>query len=309
MNPQKCHQTDKLESLLFCCEKAAPLQSGKGSVDSVSKITRSISCGYAIHTDYHSRSSNKKEQRTLFPLAIVFDGKHWIFRAYNENDGRFKNFSFTNALNVIEDSSLIRDSFKELAQDKEWNTQVPLLLIPHKNLTKQQQQDIKLDFGIKANSLDNDFNNTIIRLLKVLHNDLEAKVLGPAIVEEIVYRALVGDNGHILFDLARHDGHYARIARVLGTLHKGYAELISVEHLAEQVHMSVSGFHRAFRQVTSETPLQYLKKIRLNKAKDLIVIEGKQATEAATLVGYSSASQFSREFKRHFNATPKAIGM
>ena len=125
-----------------------------------------------------------------------------------------------------------------------------------------------LDFGIKANSLDNDFNNTIIRLLKVLHNDLEAKVLGPAIVEEIVYRALVGDNGHILFDLARHDGHYARIARVLGTLHKEYAELISVENLAEQVHMSVSGFHRAFRQVTSETPLQYLKKIRLNKAKD-----------------------------------------
>ncbi|MCE7565923.1 transcriptional regulator [Aliivibrio fischeri] len=124
----------------------------KLSVDSVSKITRSISCGYAIHTNYHSTSSNKKEQRTLFPLAIVFDGKHWIFRAYNENDGRFKNFSFTNALNVIEDSNLIRDSFKELAQDKEWNTQVPLLLIPHKNLTKQQQQDIKLDFGIKDES-------------------------------------------------------------------------------------------------------------------------------------------------------------
>ena len=85
--------------------------------------------------------------------------------------------------------------------------------------------------------------------------------------------------------------------------------MISVEQLAEQAHMSVSGFHRAFRQVTSETPLQYLKKIRLNKAKDLIVVEGKQATEAAMLVGYASASQFSREFKRHFNATPKAIGV
>ncbi|TWX67467.1 AraC family transcriptional regulator [Colwellia sp. C1TZA3] len=164
-----------------------------------------------------------------------------------------------------------------------------------------------LDFGVKSNNLDDNFNSVITRLIKALHNDVEAKILGPAIVEEIVYRALVGDNGHILFDLARHDGHYARIARVLDTLHTEYAEVISVEHLANQAHMSVSGFHRAFRQVTSETPLQYLKKIRLNKAKDLIVTEGKQATEAAILVGYTSPSQFSREFKRHFNATPRTI--
>ena len=164
-----------------------------------------------------------------------------------------------------------------------------------------------LDFGVKSNSLDDNFNSVITRLIKALHEDVEAKILGPAIVEEIVYRALVGDNGHILFDLARHDGHYARIARVLDTLHTEYAEVISVEQLANQAHMSVSGFHRAFRQVTSETPLQYLKKIRLNKAKDLIVTEGKQATEAAILVGYTSPSQFSREFKRHFNATPRTI--
>ncbi|AZQ82712.1 AraC family transcriptional regulator [Colwellia sp. Arc7-635] len=167
----------------------------------------------------------------------------------------------------------------------------------------------KLCFGVKSSSLNEQFNNAIIRLINVLHNDVEAKILGPAIVEEIVYRALVGADGHILFDLARHDGHYARIARVLDTLHKEYADVISIEHLAEQAHMSVSGFHRAFRQVTSETPLQYLKKIRLNKAKELIVADGKQATEAAMLVGYASPSQFSREFKRHFNATPKTIAI
>lgn len=174
------------------------------------------------------------------------------------------------------------------------------------NHANQQDKSI-LDFGVKSNTLCEDFNYTVTRLLKVLHNDSEATILGPAIVEEIVYRALIGENGHILFDLAHHDGHYARIARVLDTLHNKYAELISVESLAEQAHMSVSGFHRAFRQVTSETPLQYLKKIRLNKAKDLIVTDGKQATEAAALVGYSSPSQFSREFKRHFNATPKSM--
>jgi len=175
-----------------------------------------------------------------------------------------------------------------------------------------QAKPVKIDkaclaFGVKSNQLDDKFNRVIMRLIAVLHNDIEAKILGPAIVEEIVYRALIGNEGHILFDLARHDGHYARIARVLDTLHKEYAEVISVEHLANQAHMSVSGFHRAFRQVTSETPLQYLKKIRLNKAKELILTDGKQAAEAAALVGYTSPSQFSREFKRHFNATPKSV--
>jgi len=165
----------------------------------------------------------------------------------------------------------------------------------------------KLDFGVKSNTLNESFNMAVMRLLLVLHSDAEAAILGSAIVEEIVYRALVGKDGHILFDLAHHDGHYARIARVLDTLHKQYAETISVEHLAEQAHMSVSGFHKAFRQVTKETPLQYLKKIRLNKAKDLLTSDGMQATEAAMRVGYISPSQFSREFKRHFNATPKSL--
>ena len=68
--------------------------------------------------------------------------------------------------------------------------------------------------------------------------------------------------------------------------------------------MSVSAFHQAFRAVTLESPLQYIKKVRLNKAKELIQIEGKRVSEAALIVGYNSSSQFSREYKRHFNQTP-----
>lgn len=68
--------------------------------------------------------------------------------------------------------------------------------------------------------------------------------------------------------------------------------------------MSVSAFHRAFKQVTGETPVQYLKKLRLLKAKGLLVFEGKGVEEAAYGVGYASASQFSREFKRYFAVPP-----
>ena len=165
----------------------------------------------------------------------------------------------------------------------------------------------QLQLGIRSECLNDVMQSTFQRLLLALHNDAEARILGPAIVEEVVYRVLTGANGHILFDLARHDGHYARIAKTLKYLHHQYADPITVEALAERANMSVSGFHRAFRQVTSETPLQYLKKIRLSKARDLIASEGRRANDAATLVGYTSPSQFSREFKRQFNVTPKAM--
>jgi AraC-like DNA-binding protein len=165
-----------------------------------------------------------------------------------------------------------------------------------------------LNLGIRSESMCDALDEAIKRLLRALHNDLDAKVLGSSIVEEIVFRILNSPNGHILFDLAKHDGHYARIAKVLNRMHKEYAEPITVDYLAEQANMSVSGFHRAFRQVTTESPLQYLKKVRLTKAKELIQVDGKRASDAALMVGYSSTSQFSREFKRHFNATPKSLG-
>ncbi|MBW8189691.1 AraC family transcriptional regulator [Neiella marina] len=163
------------------------------------------------------------------------------------------------------------------------------------------------ELGLRAAQLDARLADAVARLLTALQTDAEASIIGPAIVAEIIYFTLVGPNGHVLFDLAQHDGHYARIARVLNRIHAAYADNLTVDELATSANMSVSAFHRAFRQVTRESPLQYLKKVRLNKAKELIVNEGKRASDAAHQVGYSSPSQFSREFKRHFKATPKAL--
>ena len=87
-------------------------------------------------------------------------------------------------------------------------------------------------------------------------------------------------------------------------MHRHYAEDLNVDALSDYAGMSPSSFHRAFRQVTRETPLQYLKKLRLSKAKELMANEGRRANEAAILVGYRSPSQFSREFKRHFQQAP-----
>ncbi|MBE0358772.1 AraC family transcriptional regulator [Pseudoalteromonas aliena] len=160
--------------------------------------------------------------------------------------------------------------------------------------------------AVQSATLDTTMELVTHRLLTVLNNPLEAEVFGEDIVKELVYRVLCGPQGHTLIGLAMHDGHYARIARTLSTMHSNYANQITVEGLAEDVNMSVSSFHRAFKQVTFESPLQYLKKVRLAKAKELIITNGSKANEAALKVGYTSASQFSREFKRHFNKTPRA---
>ncbi|WP_153905797.1 helix-turn-helix transcriptional regulator, partial [Vibrio parahaemolyticus] len=96
------------------------------------------------------------------------------------------------------------------------------------------------------------------------------------------------------------------VAKALNRVHAEYHEQLNVQTLAEEANMSVSAFHQAFRSVTLESPLQYIKKVRLNKARDLIQLEGKRVNDAARLVGYSSPSQFSREYKRHFNETPRS---
>jgi len=164
-----------------------------------------------------------------------------------------------------------------------------------------------LECGLKAVNSDQAFQLSCVRLLSALKNQTEAQVLGPGLIREIVYHVLMGPQGHTLFGLAQHDGQYARIARALNRVHKDYSSELSVDALASEVNMSVSAFHRAFRQVTMESPVQYLKKVRLQKAKELIHYAGKRANEAAAMVGYASPSQFSREFKRHFNQSPGAL--
>ncbi|MBQ4797662.1 AraC family transcriptional regulator [Pseudoalteromonas sp. MMG006] len=161
--------------------------------------------------------------------------------------------------------------------------------------------------AVQSATLDKAMELVTHRLLTVLNNPIEAEIFGEDIVKELVYRVLCGPQGHTLIGLAMHDGHYARIARTLSTMHSSYANQITVEGLAEEVNMSISSFHRAFRQVTFESPLQYLKKVRLAKAKELITSSGSKANEAALKVGYTSPSQFSREFKRHFNKTPSEV--
>ena len=104
--------------------------------------------------------------------------------------------------------------------------------------------------------------------------------------------------------LASRDDHFTRIARVLKQIHAEYATPLSAEAMARRAGMSVSAFHHYFKLVTASSPLQYLKRIRLDQARRLMAHDGYNASIAARAVGYESPSQFSREFKRLFGVTP-----
>ncbi|MFC3616465.1 AraC family transcriptional regulator N-terminal domain-containing protein [Lutimaribacter marinistellae] len=160
--------------------------------------------------------------------------------------------------------------------------------------------------GIEPVRMDREMQKVVERLLICLKSRLDCDVLGASLVEEITYRALLGGHGKALAALTEQETHHARVAQSLAHIHTHYMNSISVEDLAREANMSASSFHRAFKTVTGESPLQYLKKVRLNKARFLIVREGLRVGSAANQVGYESVSQFSREFKRYFDVAPSA---
>lgn len=164
-----------------------------------------------------------------------------------------------------------------------------------------------LPCGIGPAVMDKGMAVATTRLVQCLQSDIESEILGPGIVREILYHALCGTQAPVLYSLAMHGGTFSHVARALQIIQKDYAKKLDVDQLADIAHMSTTTFHRAFKEITSDSPLQYLKKVRLNKAKDLIVQRKMKAYIAADSVGYESASQFSREFKRYFGQRPTDI--
>ena len=158
--------------------------------------------------------------------------------------------------------------------------------------------------AIYSTALDDRLGGAVIRLLECMRSPRDSRVLGRQIVREIVYLVLMGEQGGGLRALAARSEHFDQIARVLRHIHADPALEFSAESLARRAGMSLSAFHHTFKQMTATSPLQYVKRVRLDRARGLMAHEGCNAGTAAAKVGYESVSQFSREFKRLFGASP-----
>ncbi|HEY9723393.1 MAG TPA: AraC family transcriptional regulator [Oscillatoriaceae cyanobacterium] len=142
------------------------------------------------------------------------------------------------------------------------------------------------------------------RLLDLLEAPQDIPVMSDLILKEILYYLLKSEQGGRLWQIAMTGSQSNRIQKVINWLRKHYAEALRVDDLAQMAAMSVSSMHHHFREITSMSPLQFQKQLRLQEARRLMLVEDVDAGMAALRVGYESASQFSREYARLFGQPP-----
>ena len=161
------------------------------------------------------------------------------------------------------------------------------------------------DRGLFLAKTNAPFLDAVIRLVRLADDPRHVAVLAPLAVREIHYRVLVGEWGHRLRELCIADSQAQRIAGAIQMLKVRFAEPLRIDDLASIAHMSVSSLHHRFKAVTAMSPVQFQKQLRLHEARRLMLTEGLEAAAAAHRVGYESASQFSREYRRLFGAPPR----
>jgi AraC-like DNA-binding protein len=145
-----------------------------------------------------------------------------------------------------------------------------------------------------------------VRLLRLLDAPQDVPVLAPLVQREVFYRVLTGPLGPRLRALATGDSMALRVARAIELLKQRFDQPLRIDELAAVARMSPSSLHLHFKQLTTQSPLQYQKLLRLQQARRLMLGEGLDAASAAYRVGYESPSQFSREYRRLFGASPRA---
>ena len=158
--------------------------------------------------------------------------------------------------------------------------------------------------GLFVSNADTSLLDCALRLTKLLDTPQDIPILAPMIIREIYYRLLIGEQGESVRQIATSGSNMQRIAEVLKLIKTDFAQPMRVENLAAQASMSASSFHHHFKAVTSMSPLQYQKQLRLLEARRLMLAGNSDAANAAYQVGYESPSQFSREYSRMFGAPP-----
>ena len=158
--------------------------------------------------------------------------------------------------------------------------------------------------GICVSPVNLGIVNAAARLLELMAQPGEAELLAPLVIEEILIRLLRSPIGVRVAQIGRVESSVHGVAKAVAWLRANFSQSMKVEELAKLAHMSLSSFHQHFRAVTSMSPLQFQKALRLQEARRLMLSTMVDAGTASWRVGYQSASQFSREYGRFFGSAP-----
>jgi AraC-like DNA-binding protein len=158
--------------------------------------------------------------------------------------------------------------------------------------------------GLGVSNAPRELLESVVRMLRLLDRPRDAAVLGPMLEREILWWLLNGEQGATVRQIGLADSRLSQVSRAIRWIRVHHAEPFRIEELAEMAAMSASSFHRHFRAVTTMSPLQYQKLIRLQEARSRLLAASQDIAAVGLSVGYDSPSQFSREYSRLFGAPP-----
>ena len=158
---------------------------------------------------------------------------------------------------------------------------------------------------VSIERLDEALLDALVRLVELLDEPALVPRLAPLIQQEITVRLLTGRYAPQLRQLVAVGSPSQQIAKAVAWLKQNFTRALQVDDLAARTHMSPSTFRQHFRAITGMSPLQFQKQLRLQEARQLMLNQSLDAGNAGGLVGYESASQFSREYSRLFGAPPQ----
>lgn len=153
---------------------------------------------------------------------------------------------------------------------------------------------------------DRQMLDAFFRYLSLAEQPMDERVLGPLILQELHYRAATSQFGHMLRDFGRTGDKASAIAQAIALLRKNFRLPVEIPLLARKVGMSESSFHRHFKEATALSPLQYRKELQLLASRKLLRTTALPVFSIAFEVGYESASQFSRDYRKKFGISPKS---
>lgn len=157
---------------------------------------------------------------------------------------------------------------------------------------------------VRVDPTEREVADTALRLIRLLERPAALPVLEPQLVRELHYWLLAGRHGGAIRSLGVPDSHAQRIARAVEVIRANFAEPLRVEQLAAVAGMGLSSFHHHFRAITSLSPLQFQKQVRLIEARRRMLSQGEMISNAAYAVGYESVPQFTRDYRRLFGLPP-----
>lgn len=170
----------------------------------------------------------------------------------------------------------------------------------------RQKKTTDLQSWILTLQMNSKIEDCLSRLVEACSSDLDSKILWQSIINEIIFHTIKNTTAKDFCDMILNNNKFSEFGKILETIHSDYSSTFVIEDMAKKLSMSISTFHRNFKAVTWYAPIQYIKNIRLNKAKMLLNIEKYSVKQTAQSIWYFSQSQFSREYKRYFGYPPLA---